>query len=104
MLRFSRNLLDDHIDMALPISSMNSLSGAWEVLTLFLIPIGGGIPAGVLVAHSRGIEWPGMLILYFISDVILACLFEPLMLLLIAAGMRSKSLGRLNEALRKAMR
>ena len=34
------------------------LSSAGEVLTLFLIPIGGGIPAGVILAKSRGIEWP----------------------------------------------
>ncbi|MEN9723317.1 MAG: hypothetical protein RJB38_1303 [Pseudomonadota bacterium] len=56
------------------------LQNAWEVFLLFTIPIGGGIPAGVLLAQSRGITWPWMLILYFLSDLVLAVLFEPLML------------------------
>ena len=30
----------------------------WPVLTLFLVPAGGGIPPGVLLAKSRGIPWP----------------------------------------------
>jgi uncharacterized membrane protein len=90
--------------MALPISSINSLSNAWGVLTLFLIPIGGGIPAGVLLARSRNLQWPAMIILYFISDVILAFLFEPLMLLIIAAGKRSSFFARLTEAFKKSMK
>ena len=28
------------------------------VLMLFLIPIGGGIPAGVLLARDHGLAWP----------------------------------------------
>ena len=52
------------------------LSNAWAVLVLFLIPIGGGIPAGVLLAQARGLDWPVMMILYFISDVVLACVFD----------------------------
>jgi hypothetical protein len=90
--------------MALPISSINSLSNAWGLLTLFLIPIGGGIPAGVLLARSRNLQWPAMIILYFISDVILAFLFEPLMLLIIAAGKRSSFFARLTEAFKKSMK
>ena len=88
--------------MILPISP--ALSSAWEVLLLFLIPIGGGIPAGVLLAKSRSILWPEMLILYFISDVILACLFEPLMLLFIAAGRRIHFLARLGELSRQMVK
>jgi hypothetical protein len=57
------------------------LKNAWEVLVLFCIPIGGGIPAGVVVAQERGLSWITMAVLYFISDVILACVYEPLMLL-----------------------
>lgn len=85
-------------------SSIGSfLASSWEVLILFLIPVGGGIPGGVLLAKSRGLAWPIMLILYFISDVILACVFEPLMLLLIAAGKRAPFLARLGEAMKKSV-
>lgn len=53
----------------------------WDVLLLFLIPIGGGIPGGVLLAKDKGMSVPLMFFLYFLSDLILACIFEPLMLL-----------------------
>lgn len=71
---------------------------------LFLIPVGGGIPAGVILARNRAIQWPEMMVLYFISDVILACIFEPLMLLVIAGGRRSPFFARLSEALRKSVK
>lgn len=71
---------------------------------LFLIPIGGGIPAGVLLAKSRGIHWPLMVALYFISDVVLACVFEPLMLLFIRAAKNSRKVARFRDAFREAMR
>lgn len=80
------------------------LTGAWGVLMLFLIPVGGGIPAGVLLARSRGIGWPIMMALYFISDVILACAFEPILRLLIVAGRRVAFLGRVTAAMREVMR
>ncbi|MGZ3699312.1 MAG: hypothetical protein ACXWPM_03860 [Bdellovibrionota bacterium] len=82
---------------------MANLSGAWDVLMLFLIPIGGGIPAGVVLAKSHALPWPEMVVLYFISDVILACLFEPLMLLLAKGAKRMAFLARWNEALKKSM-
>ena len=104
LLRFSRFFLDDRVDMITPSGSTHLFSSAWEVLTLFLIPIGGGIPAGVLLARSRGFEWPIMLILYFISDVILACLFEPFMLLVIAAGKRSAFITKVMETLKKSVK
>jgi uncharacterized membrane protein len=52
---------------------------AWEVLALFLIPIGGGIPAGVILARNHGFAWPMTTFLYFISDIILAFIFEPIL-------------------------
>jgi hypothetical protein len=73
------------------------------VLMLFLIPIGGGIPAGVLLARSHSIAWPITVWLYFVSDVILALLFEPVLRLLIAAGRRIPRLARATEAMRQAM-
>jgi len=60
--------------------SFGSLKKSWEVFLLFTIPVGGGIPAGVLLAQSKGIGWIAMSILYFISDVCLAFVFEPIMM------------------------
>jgi hypothetical protein len=79
-------------------------SGAWGVLSLFLIPVGGGIPAGVLLARSRGIGWPVMEILYMISDVILACLFEPVMRFIIKASKNAPRLAHALAAVKQAMR
>jgi hypothetical protein len=79
------------------------LAHAWEVLVLFLVPIGGGIPVGVVVAQKHGIAWPYMLLLYFISDVILACAFEPLLLLFLHVSRRSRRLSHFREALKKSM-
>ena len=73
------------------------------MLLLFLIPVGGGIPAGVLMAHARGIGWPLMMGLYFVSDVVLAGLFEPLLRLLILVGRMVPVVGRAAQAIRTAV-
>ncbi len=83
---------------------MNSGAGSGGVLSLFLIPVGGGIPAGVLLARSRSIGWPAMEFLYLISDVILACLFEPVMRLIIKAARTAPRLARVTDAMKQAMR
>ena len=83
-----------------PASSINVLKSSWEVLILFLIPIGGGIPAGVLLAKTRGIDWQFTTALYFISDVILACVFEPAMLMVIKGGKKSEKFEKVIEALK----
>ena len=83
-------------------SDPSALRSAWEVLTLFLIPIGGGIPAGVLLARNRGFNWPVMVGLYLISDVLLALAFEPFMILLRALAVRSPFLTRVREAFRQS--
>ena len=90
--------------MAATISPAGLWAGAGQVLTLFLIPIGGGIPAGVLLARSRGIPWLAMTAIYFVSDVILARVFEPLLRLMMAGGRRAPLLGRVADAFRDAMR
>jgi hypothetical protein len=54
-----------------------------EVLAAFCIPFGGGIPAGVILAEKTKLGIGVTLILYFISDIMLACFFEPLMLFFI---------------------
>src|SRR5690349_18902011 len=74
-------------------------SEAWDVLLLFLIPIGGGIPAGVVLANNHGLSWLVMCGLYFVSDVILACVFEPLMLLFLRQSERTPWLGKFRVAL-----
>ncbi|MDE2039796.1 MAG: hypothetical protein KGO96_08775 [Elusimicrobia bacterium] len=80
------------------------LSHSWKVLTLFLIPVGGGIPAGVLLARHYALPWPATTALYWLSDVILACLFEPLLKLMVVAGRHVALLGRLAQGLREAVR
>ncbi len=81
-----------------------SLISAWEVFLLFLIPIGGGIPAGVILAQKRAIEWPEMLLLYFFSDVVLAFLFEPIMWTIAWMGKRIPQIARIHEAMKLAMK
>jgi uncharacterized membrane protein len=91
------------VNFSLPPSTPVTIANAWDVLMLFTIPIGGGIPAGVLLAQSRGIAWPGMVALYFVSDVLLACVFEPLMWLVVAAGKRAAWVARFRAAMKKSM-
>lgn len=84
--------------MALP--APYTLPQLWKVLMLFLVPIGGGIPAGVILARSYHFAWQMMMLLYFISDVILALAFEPILMLFIAAGKRIPFLARLSMAMK----
>jgi hypothetical protein len=79
-----------------------SLTNLWDVLVLFLIPIGGGIPAGVVLAQKRAIAWPIMMVLYFISDVILACVFEPILLYFAGLSKRSPAMAKVRESLAKS--
>jgi hypothetical protein len=79
---------------------MHSLKNFWDVLLIFLIPFGGGIPAGVMLAQSRGLAWPVMMLLYLFSDIILACAFEPMMLLFMKYGKRVHLFVRLSEAMK----
>jgi hypothetical protein len=62
--------------MDLPVSIM------FSVLKLFIIPVGGGIPAGVLLANSKGLAWPITTGLYLVSDIALALAFEPILRLI----------------------
>jgi hypothetical protein len=67
----------------------HSFTNYWKVLAIYLIPFGGGIPSGVLLAKEKNIGWPIMMMLYFISDLILAVIFEPLLRLFIKYAKRS---------------
>jgi len=53
-----------------------------SVLKLFIIPVGGGIPAGVLLAQAKGVAWPITVLLYLVSDLMLAIAFEPVLRLI----------------------
>jgi len=68
--------------------------GAWGVLLLFLVPVGGGIPAGVLMARDRGLAPLTTASLYFVSDVILAFVFEPILRFVMLLGRWIPILGR----------
>jgi hypothetical protein len=73
-----------------------------SVFLLFLLPVGGGIPAGVLLARTKGIPWPLTALLYLLSDVLLALVFEPLLRLAVAAGRHVPFLARFGEAWKAA--
>jgi hypothetical protein len=73
------------------------------VFMLFLVPIGGGIPAGVLLARANGLPWPVTAGLYFISDVVLALVFEPVLRLFVVLGRRIRVLARVGAILSSAM-
>jgi hypothetical protein len=73
------------------------------VFMLFLLPVGGGIPAGVLLARANGLPWPVTGGLYFVSDVILAIAFEPVLRLLVALGRKVPLLARFGAVIRNAM-
>jgi len=73
------------------------------VLMLFLLPIGGGIPAGVLLARAKGLAWPMTAGIYLVSDVILALAFEPILRLLFAWGRKVSLLVRLSSAMKATM-
>lgn len=65
-----------------------------SVLMLFLLPVGGGIPAGVLLARDLGLSWPLTAILYLFSDIVLAVSFEPVLRFFVFLGRKSPRLSR----------
>jgi len=73
------------------------------VLMLFLLPVGGGIPAGVLLARTRGLAWPTTAGLYFVSDLLLALAFEPVLRLCVAWGRKVPWLARFGSRMQAAM-
>jgi hypothetical protein len=70
------------------------------VIKLFLLPVGGGIPAGVLLASAKGLAWPVTTGLYLISDIILALAFEPVLRLLAVLAGKIPLLARFSAALK----
>lgn len=77
-----------------------SASSMLPVLELFLLPVGGGIPAGVLLAQSKGLAWPITTGLYLVSDVLLAIAFEPILRLLAVLAGKISFLARFRAVLK----
>ncbi len=75
----------------------------FSVLLLFLTPVGGGIPAGVLIARTNGLSWLVTAGLYLVSDVILALAFEPILQLLVWLGGKVPFLARFSATMKAAM-
>ena len=73
-----------------------------SVLKLFLLPVGGGIPAGVLLAQAKGVAWPVTSALYLVSDMVLAVAFEPILRLLSWVAGKVSFLARFSAALKAA--
>ena len=74
----------------------------FSVLKLFIIPVGGGIPAGIMLAHTKGVAWPVTTLLYLVSDIILAFLFEPILRLLAVICGKVSFLARIAAAMKAA--
>lgn len=73
-----------------------------SVLKLFIIPVGGGIPAGVLLAQAKGVVWPVTALLYLVSDMALALAFEPILRGMAAVVRRIPLLTRFSALLKAA--
>lgn len=84
------------------LSPVQSPSIMLSVLKLFIIPVGGGIPAGVLLAQAKGLAWPITTVLYLVSDIALALAFEPILRLISAVMGKISFLARFSAALKAA--
>jgi hypothetical protein len=73
--------------------------GWWGVLLLFCIPLGAGIPSGVLLGRADGLGAPFIVFLYVVSDVVLAAFFEPMLRVLARVSHRVPALARSRAAL-----
>lgn len=74
-------------------------SGALGAFLLFFIPVGGGIPLGVLMARDAGVPPVITALIYLLSDVFLALTMEPVLAALRWAGRVVPFLGRIGNRL-----
>ncbi len=82
------------------IGSGQTTSVMFSVLKLFIIPVGGGIPAGVLLAQTKGLAWPITTGLYLVSDIALAIAFEPILRFLSTVVSKVSFLARFSATLK----
>lgn len=80
------------------------LSPKLDILSYFLIPFGFGIPSGIIKAKEYQIDWPLIILIYFISDLILAFIFEPILVLLVRFGKGKEKFVRFGEAFKLALK
>lgn len=73
------------------------------VLLVFLIPFGGGIPGGVLLAQAKGLSWEWTAGLYAVSDLVLALVFESVLIGFAALARRKPPVARYGAAVKTAM-
>jgi hypothetical protein len=97
---FAGNSAVNDSSKTMAVFQVTTASTMLPVLKLFLLPVGGGIPAGVLLARTSGLAWPITTALYLVSDIALAIAFEPILLILAALGRRIPFLARLSAALK----
>jgi hypothetical protein len=92
--QFSRAMVD-------PTAPLPTLwpAGAMGVFLVFVTQIGAGIPVGVLMARNAGINPLATAGLYAASDVVLAIVMEPMLILLAWLGKRVDFIGRLGNRL-----
>ena len=79
-------------------------SGAWGAFLLFLIPIGGGIPLGVIMGRDAGLSPLMMAAMYFVSDIFMAVTHEPFFWILGWLANLIPVLGKVRDFFRKASR
>jgi hypothetical protein len=82
---------------------IQSTSAIFGVLKLFIIPVGGGIPAGVMLAQAKGLTWPITAGIYLISDLVLAIAFEPILRFISTLFGKTTFLARFRTAFKMAM-
>jgi hypothetical protein len=79
------------------------MTNALEIFSLFVIPIGGGIPAGVILAKNRGVIWPMTAFIYLCSDILLAFVFEQVLLYFIRKSKDSEFLRRFGKSYKESL-
>jgi hypothetical protein len=77
-------------------------AGAWGAFLLFLIPIGGGIPLGVIMGRDAGLSPLVMAAMYFVSDIFMAVTHEPFFWLLSWLASISPPIAKIRDFFRKA--
>jgi hypothetical protein len=73
--------------------------GVLGIFLLFCLPIGGGIPLGVIMARDAGLSPAATAGLYFLSDLVLAVTTEPMLALLRWLSKRITLLARVGQIL-----
>jgi hypothetical protein len=79
-------------------------TGIWGAFLLFLVPIGGGIPLGVLMGRDAGVSPLVLAGLYFISDIFMAVTHEPMFWVMAWLARVIPPLGKVRDFFAKASR